>query len=133
MNRILTAATAALVMQTITAQSVCHELPQPRAAVSCAIDSIDRREDLTRVYCTFAGQPHTSDRIDSVTLVTVTRRLPATDIDGVDFKRYFQWEDDGNIRLEIDFGPADAADGDTVGWQMLFDTVHGTVTSTADK
>ncbi|MDE5839013.1 MAG: hypothetical protein K2H39_08160 [Paramuribaculum sp.] len=66
-------------------------------------DSVDFRADLTRVYGKLTGTPHTSHRIDAVKLQT--GGLAATDIDGVDFKRWFQWEDDGAIPVEIDFPP----------------------------
>lgn len=113
------------------AQQTCRQQTPPPSAVTCRIDSIDRRSDLTRIYCTLAGRPHTSDRIDGVTLVTRRSHLPATDIDGVDFRRYFQWEDDGVIALEIDFAPVGNADG-ARGWSLIFDTVHGTVTSVTE-
>ena len=32
-------------------------------------------------------------------------KLDATDIDGIDMKRWFQWEDDNAIYVEIDFPP----------------------------
>lgn len=103
----------------------------PRTASACVVDSIDCRSELTRVYCRYTGRPHTSDRIDAVTLVTEERRLPGTDIDGVDFKRYFQWEEDGIINLEIDFAPVTGSDGRT--WSLEFDTVRGPVTSDCTK
>ena len=31
--------------------------------------------------------------------------MASTDIDGVDMKRYFQWEDENYIEVEIDFPP----------------------------
>ncbi len=71
--------------------------------VEFAVDSIDFRKDLTRVYGRLIGKPHTSNRIDDATLLTPAGAYEATDIDGVDFRRYFQWEDDGVILLEIDF------------------------------
>lgn len=67
-------------------------------------DSIDYRSDVTRIYCRLSGKAHTSSRIDSVS-VSMPVRVSATDIDGVDFKRWFQWEDDGVIPVEIDFPP----------------------------
>lgn len=63
------------------------------------VDSIDYRKDLTRIYGTLVGQPHTSGRIDAVKL----NGIHCSDIDGVDFNRYFQWEDDGSIPVELDF------------------------------
>lgn len=73
------------------------------------VDSIDFRKDLTRVYCHISGRPHTSNRIDRVSMTVNGRLLECSDIDGVDFNRYFQWEDDGTIPLELDFGPVKKA------------------------
>lgn len=70
------------------------------------VDSVDCRKELTRIYGRLEGRPHTSSRIDAVTLVTDKTPLrECTDMDGVDFNRYFQWEDDGTINVELDFGP----------------------------
>lgn len=67
------------------------------------IDSIDCRKDLVRVYGKLTGTPHTSSRIDRVSLIVEGATLESTDIDGVDFGRYFQWEDEGVINIELDF------------------------------
>lgn len=75
-----------------------QELP-----MAFSVDSIDYRKDLTRVYGTLTGTPHRSGRIDRIDAVTAAGTMTATDIEGVDFERYFQWEDDGIILLEIDF------------------------------
>lgn len=70
------------------------------------ITSVDYRDDLTRIKGTLVGRPHTSNRIDELILITPTgKQYNATDIEGVDMKRYFQWEDNGNIDIEIDFAP----------------------------
>lgn len=66
-------------------------------------DSIDCRKDLTRLYGRLTGRPHTSERIDSVTIKINGKIYVSNDIDGVDFKRWFQWEDEGEIPVEIDF------------------------------
>lgn len=74
--------------------------------ISVMVDSIDYRADLTRIYGRLAGRPHTSQRIDRVTLSTAgTAPAESTDIDGIDLKRWFQWEEDGIIPVEIDFPP----------------------------
>lgn len=70
------------------------------------IEKIDYRDDLTRVYGFLIGKPHTSGRIDEMIFVALTgEKLDATDIDGIDMKRWFQWEDDNAIYVEIDFPP----------------------------
>ncbi|MCM1518063.1 MAG: hypothetical protein NC117_05420 [Pseudoflavonifractor sp.] len=71
--------------------------------VEFAVDNIDYRQDLTRVYGRLLGRPHTSCRVDNITLSSGEVDYTATDIDGIDFKRWFQWEDDGSIAVEIDF------------------------------
>ncbi len=71
------------------------------------VDSIDFRKDLTRVYGKLIGTPHTSSRIDAIHLSgdMLPKGATSNDIDGIDFKRWFQWEDSGSIYLEIDFPP----------------------------
>lgn len=67
-------------------------------------DSVDFRPDLTRVYGRLSGRPHTSNRIDFIYVRPASgTQGESTDIDGVDMKRWFQWEDDGIIPVEIDF------------------------------
>lgn len=65
-------------------------------------------DHIVRVSATLTSMPHTSWRIDSITAdVPGKGTVGASDIDGIDFKRYFQWEDEGEINLEIDF-PTDS-------------------------
>ena len=65
------------------------------------IDSIDYRKEVTRVFGRLLGQPHTSNRVDAVKL----DGIHCCDMEGVDFNRYFQWEDDRQIAVELDFPP----------------------------
>lgn len=95
--------------------------------ISFIIDSIDFRENLTRVYGCIVGLPHTSDKINGVKYLVDGDVLTANDIDGIDFHRYFQWEDDGCIALEIDFPPTKP----TSDLQILFITAHGNLITTA--
>lgn len=71
--------------------------------MTMTVDSIDYRSDLTRVYGSFKGMPHTSFRVDDIRLTAGGATYNATDIDGVDIRRWFQWEDEGSIPVEIDF------------------------------
>lgn len=95
----------AALMAAATMTADASSSPTRTAAVE--VDSVSYRTDLTRVYCKITGRPHTSDRVDAATLTSGGITLNANDIDGIDFKRYFQWEDDGSIPLEIDFPPVD--------------------------
>jgi hypothetical protein len=72
--------------------------------LTLVIDSISYRSDLTRVYGKFIGIPHTSQKVKELQIESNGRTYKSTDIDGVDFDRWFQWEDDGIIPVEIDFG-----------------------------
>lgn len=68
------------------------------------VDSALVRPGLVRIYCRLIGRPHTSQRIDAVSVRRNDSLMSeATDIDGVDFRRWFQWEDSGIISVEIDF------------------------------
>lgn len=111
-----------LIAGLIAAASLAAEAGNPRqtfdyasmpATVSSAltadlvVDSIMFRSDVTRVYGRLTGIPHTSARIDGFTITAdpTGRRgqTRATDIDGFDFERRFQWEDSGSFPVEIDF------------------------------
>ncbi len=60
-------------------------------------------DDGVRITLCLVGIPSTSQRIDGIDLVEGTKVIPATDIDGIDFKRYFQFEDEGVQVVEVDF------------------------------
>lgn len=94
----------------------CNQTPNVNVSskaerASFLIYKVDFREDLTRVYIRLIGRPHTSFRIDSVRLSTSAgETYDFTDIEGIDAKRYFQWEDNGQIDAEIDFPAMDRQD-----------------------
>lgn len=80
---------------------ISSPLNPSKHSMTATVDSVSYRADLTRVYCRVVGKPHTSQRIDSVSCAAGS----ATDIDPIYFGRAFQWEDEGEIALEIDFPP----------------------------
>lgn len=101
------------------------ELLNAKNELRIEVDSVDFRKDVTRVYGRLLGRPHTAQRIDRITMHTPGVVLAANEIDGVDFERYFQWEDSGVIPVEIDFQPSTAAD--TIELEII--TVYGNVKS----
>lgn len=87
-------------------------------------------DGVTRISFDIYGEPHTSNRIDNVVLYKFGKPIYAIDIDGVDFKRYFQWEDDGILSMEVDFPKQlklEASDS------VTFITAHGNFTSKLGK
>lgn len=96
----------------------------PERRLEVVIDSIVCRSDLSRVYCRALGHPNTSHRIDAVNLNLPGQALGATDIDPIYFERAFQWEEDGIIPLEIDFGPMESAPSH---FTLDFFTPYGTI------
>ena len=93
-------------------------------------DTLVKTDDnLVRVSGNLVGEPHTSCRIDSVAVSGSHAVTVACDIDGVDFRRYFQWEDDGTIPLEIDFPGAEkvAAQLRCRHGQLIFYTSKGII------
>ena len=109
-----------LAMISVNAKTVRNFNSQSDNKLTFKVDSVDYRSDLTRIYGKLIGRPHTSNRIDGVTALTSGSALTSTDIDGVDFHRYFQWEDDAIIPIELDF-PIMGIEG----FQLLFDTPLG--------
>ncbi|MDE6198297.1 MAG: hypothetical protein K2L55_06820 [Muribaculaceae bacterium] len=75
--------------------------PQVGFKVTEVINKVD--DGIVRICGNLSGRPHTSLRIDSISIIPDVIPVKAVDIDGVDFERYFQWEDDGTIYIEIDF------------------------------
>ncbi len=109
-----------------------YQFTRPRHFMKVVVDRIDNSnsDHVSRVSCTLVGVPHTSSRVDSVTAVIKGRVVKATDIDGIDFGRYFQWEDEGAVPVDVDiqhtrvFSPNDS---------VRFHTVHGVYTSPLKK
>lgn len=110
----------------VNAKVVRNYSSQSEGNLTFTVDSIDYRKDLTRVYGRLMGRPHTSNRIDGVVFTGTGISLTSTDIDGVDFRRYFQWEDDKTIPLEIDFPAVKSLKNA----QLIFDTPYGKSTTT---
>lgn len=94
--------------------------------MTVTIDSVSYRPDLTRVYATMKGHPNRAQRIDDIIFRYGHKSIEATDIDGVDFRRWFQWDDTGIINLEIDF-PA-IPDNKKIAKKLIFDTPKGEYT-----
>ncbi|MCM1297510.1 MAG: hypothetical protein NC311_18380, partial [Muribaculaceae bacterium] len=65
-------------------------------------------------------------RIDSAHIVDRGTKLRAIDIDGVDFARYFQWEDDGVVNIDIDFPRLRRISREA---SIVIHTVHGDITA----
>lgn len=122
-----TAIIAALTLLTVDAKILRDYDSQSDGNLSFSVDSVDYRPDLTRVYGKLQGRPHTSNRIDEVKVTTSGESYTSTDIDGVDFRRYFQWEDDGVIPVELDFPAMKSGQG----VQLIFSTPYGQSQTTA--
>lgn len=86
--------------------STSYRVSAASGPLGFAVTKIEFRPDLTRIYGRLIGCPHTSGRIDALSLSQPGgKTMVSTDIDGVDMKRYFQWEDENFIEVEIDFPP----------------------------
>lgn len=97
--------------------------------INLIIDSIDFREDLTRLYGRMIGVPHTSQKINRMEMKVGSSVFNAEDIDGVDFERWFQWEDDGVISIEVDFKAMQPVKSGT----LIIETARGVDSSRFSK
>ena len=66
-------------------------------------DKVTPTDGGIRISVCLVGIPSTSQRIDSVDLTVGDKVVKATDIDGIDFERAFQFEDTGVQVVELDF------------------------------
>lgn len=84
-------------------------------SIGLIVDSIDFRGDCTRIYGKLTGTPHIANRIDNLILKGSMshKAVKSTDIDGIDLKRWFQWEDEAIIPVEIDFPSCSSKRGRT--------------------
>ena len=78
-----------------------------------SVDKINNstRDGVTRISCT---------------LIVDGEAFGSLDIDGVDFQRYFQWEESGQIPVEIDFPRRTAFKPED---KIVFHTVAGDVST----
>ena len=79
-------------------------------------------DGVTRISISIEGIPHTSNRIDAAELRHAGKTFSAVDIDGIDFERYFQFEDEGIIEIEMDFPKIKNMSPED---KITFKTVHG--------
>lgn len=91
-------------------------------------DKSKKTDEGIRLTMCVMGMPHTAQRIDSVDLHVAGKVYKANDIDPIEFEKYFQFEDDGLVVLEIDFPfsgelPRDAS--------LTFHTLRGDVKAPA--
>ncbi|MDE6267252.1 MAG: hypothetical protein K2M07_07900 [Muribaculaceae bacterium] len=111
-------------VMTMNAQQTVRRQPHPVTVDVTGVNNTNT-DGVTRISVNLVSLPNTSSRVDSVTLVTRDgHRYLAGDIDGIDFKRYFQWEDEGKISVDVDF-PLQKS---TKGARVIFHTVYGDFT-----
>lgn len=82
---------------------VAAQVNQLDAEFNVIPDKVTPTDGGIRISVCLVGIPSTSQRIDSVDLTVGPKVIKATDIDGVDFERAFQFEDTGVQVIELDF------------------------------
>lgn len=104
------------------------QVNQLDAEINIIPDKTVKTDDGIRISLCVVGIPHTSQRIDGIDLVIGSKLVKAVDIDGVDFERYFQFEDSGVQTIEVDF-PFSGTLPKTA--KLIFHTAHGDITAPA--
>lgn len=128
LHKFLLAATLSLSSFTYMTPVLNAQTNEVDATINIIPDKTVKTEQGVRITVCVVGIPHTSQRIDGVELVMGSKIVKATDIDGVDFERYFQFEDEGVIMLEIDFPFQGTIPKSAI---LKFQTVNGVVTCPA--
>lgn len=101
-----------LLLLSLAAPSICAERTvvepawQARNTPVVTVDSILLRDTVSRLYITLKQLPHTTLTLhDDWTVQDSTGRFigKVKEIDGVDFNRIFQFENDSTVNIEMDF------------------------------
>ncbi|MDE6127079.1 MAG: hypothetical protein K2G30_08995 [Muribaculaceae bacterium] len=92
---------AAAILAAASAPGIAAQATDP--GFNVISDKVISTDEGIRITLCLVGIPSTSQRIDGIDLVNGQTVIPANDIDGVDFKRYFQFEDAGVQVIEVDF------------------------------
>ena len=106
------------------------QVNQLDADINIIPDKTVKTDEGIRISLCIVGIPHTSQRIDGIDLVMGPKLVKATDIDGIDFESYFQFEDEGVQVIEVDFPfkgtlPKNA--------KLIFHTAKGDIESPAKQ
>lgn len=104
------------------------QVNQADAEMNIIPDKTTKTDNGIRISAVLVGIPHTSQCINGVDLVIGSKLVKATDIDGIDFERAFQFEDSGVQTVEIDF-PFSGALPKTA--KLVFHTDAGDITAPA--
>lgn len=128
MKRILSVILTAVIALTLSV-AVNSQQNKKKETHPVTVDVIkinnNNSDGVTRITVRLTSLPNTASRVDSVSLYTCDgRKFSALDIDGIDFKRYFQWEETGQINVDVDF-PRQNRLGCS---RLVFHTVYGDFT-----
>lgn len=87
----------------VTPAPVAAQVNQLDAEFNVIPDKVTPTDGGIRISVCLVGIPSTSQRINSVDLTVGDKIVKASDIDGIDFERAFQFEDTGVQVIELDF------------------------------
>ena len=77
----------------VAPQAAHAQVNQLDAEINIIPDKVTPIDNGVRLQIVLMGIPGTSQRIDGIDLNIGSKLIKATDIDGVDFERHFQFED----------------------------------------
>lgn len=133
MNKLIPLFIASLSVAATSAQCIPNpKFVKPRPQATALVTGVDNtnNQGTTRISFELVSAPNTSSRIDSIAMINGAGRNLASDIDGVDFSRYFQWEEDGILKIEADFPRTYKLADDA---SIVIYTVHGDIKATLPK
>jgi hypothetical protein len=107
---------------------VAAQVNQLNAEMNVIPDKVTPTDNGIRISVCLVGIPTTSQHIDAVDLNVGTKVIKATDVDGIEFEKNFQFEDTGVQVIELDF-PFKGQLPKTA--TLTFHTAHGDITAPA--
>lgn len=113
--------------QQVCAPETPATLLKKKHPVTLVLKSIDNSNGsgVTRIGIDLQSIPSTSSRLDSAVIINGNVKKKAIDVDGVDFQRYFQWEENGVVYIELDFPFQKKLSKNA---KVILHTVHGDYT-----
>jgi hypothetical protein len=82
---------------------IAAQVNQVNAEINIIPDKVTPTDNGIRISVCLVGIPTTSQHIDAVDLNIGTKVIKATDVDGIEFEKTFQFEDTGVQVIELDF------------------------------
>jgi hypothetical protein len=104
------------------------QVQQLDADINIIPDKTTKTEAGIRISLCIIGLPRATQRIDDIDLMMETKKVKATNVEGIEFEKEFTIPDDGVLVIDVDF-PYQGTLSKTA--HLIFHTPHGDIETPA--